>query len=67
MSLNHRCQIQNSIQANVVKFIGDRLSAFDKAVGVNSIIQHHCKSFRRKSALNDSFVFSYLDNLMSVL
>lgn len=67
MSLNHRCQTQNSIQANVVKFIGDRLSAFGKAVGVNSIIQHHRKSFRRKSASNDSFAISCLDNFMSVL
>lgn len=63
MSLNHKCHTQNSIQANcVAKFIGNRFSAIGDALGVSSIIQHHRKSFRRKSSvthLHDTFSSIY--------
>lgn len=58
MSFNHQCQTENIIRANFVKFIGNRLSAVDKAVGVNSIIQHHRKSFRRKSESSNLSAFN---------
>lgn len=65
MSFNHQCQTKNLIRDNFVKFIGNRLSAFDKALGVNSIIQHHRKSFRRKSESSNLCAFnSYLVKFM---